>query len=1073
MNNVIINIPRDIAIEAEKYFDSKLVLDGHKLIILAKISISFQKGSPESYFVVSGIVNEDRSYDTKIVYKKRLENTIDGPFTSSCNCKKWTKQKHCNHVAGLFINYYLQVHQDSETSSKYDPVLSRNSLRDSPPIITPGELGVTPDRYGTIIEGPSKLINAPSTATYSSLSYVLHNSKRINFPIPSSMKGKLVFSINNKFKNIEGNITNFDPISFKYIDENNNIINEISILENLYLFNWKLGQVYYLPKELKNVVQKIRINFLSFNQYEILTLIKNEEISKNIYTIEINDNNINDIPIKDSFLRVEIDHGDKRGNSYLHLTFLNSDDKIIQAPNELKALTFSDDGLLNTFRKKQDAYDFIDKLQLHFSNEDSTYKKLLASNSKKQKWINLIEGIVKNEESLVFDEVQSSLYKFDNSFIKNLISSICNNFDPSVFRYADICNDTKRIKMLVTNNLLFQGISSFYNEMKKFGVTVYYNKKEVSNWKSRIRFERRNLDDNFFNLDLEISDEELEFIKNASLENNLALSSNSLTLLTQDQKEILKFIQKYTKYESIDQKKLEKDEEQSTNIFVIPFNKARIFELFELHKMGIKGALTNEEEEVCKSLTSLKEIPNYPVPEKLDKILRKYQITGYRWLRFLYEHKLGACLADDMGLGKTLQSITFIKSIENKINQVLVVCPVSILLNWKEEIKKFSDIETYVYHGGDRKISDSAKIIITSYGIMKRELDTTFSNKHFDILILDEVQNLKNIRSIGAAAARNINTDFRICLTGTPVENDLAEFYNIIDLSVPGIWGNLQFIRTTSTKKTRLLARKTAAPFVLRRTKDQVLTDLPEKIENTVFLNFSEKERDNYEQSLNEIKYKIKLSPPKKKYGEVLKGLLHLRQKCLWQNLLNDNTEKSYAQKNFLSTKIDFLLETVEQIREEGHQAIIFSQFTTYLDIIQKAMRERHWTVARIDGTQSIKKRQEQVDLFQNKKVPIILISLKAGGTGLNLTAASYVFLMDPWWNPAVEAQAIDRAHRIGQDKKLTVYRPIIKNSIEDKVLELQKIKKELFNDLLKSGNDGYFEGKLSMKDFESLFELD
>jgi SNF2 family DNA or RNA helicase len=326
---------------------------------------------------------------------------------------------------------------------------------------------------------------------------------------------------------------------------------------------------------------------------------------------------------------------------------------------------------------------------------------------------------------------------------------------------------------------------------------------------------------------------------------------------------------------------------------------------------------------------------------------------------------------------------------------------------------------------------------------------------HFDIIIFDEVQTLKNAKSIGAISARKLNGDFMICMTGTPVENDLAEFFNIMDIAVPGIWGDLKTLKTTDPKG-RATARKIAAPFILRRTKAQVLTDLPPKEENNVYLIFSEEEKQKYLSELVLIKKKIQEASSKKKYGEVLSGLLKLRQLCLWQN------EQS--------TKIDFLMENLEQILEEGHQVIIFSQFTTYLDIIESRFNKNHWKYSRVDGSQNIKKRQEQVDLFQDGKNRLFLISLKAAGVGLNLTAASYVFLMDPWWNPAVESQAIDRAHRIGQRNPLTVYRPIIKDSVEEKVLDLQETKRQLFNELLPD-QDMYFSGKLSMQDFEHLFD--
>ena len=206
------------------------------------------------------------------------------------------------------------------------------------------------------------------------------------------------------------------------------------------------------------------------------------------------------------------------------------------------------------------------------------------------------------------------------------------------------------------------------------------------------------------------------------------------------------------------------------------------------------------------------------------------------------------------------------------------------------------------------------------------------------------------------------------------------------------------------------------------------------------------------------IRSKINDVQKARKYGEVLKSLLTLRQLCLWQR-----------QKYLQSTKIDFLLETLEQLVEEGHKSIVFSQFTTYLDIIQDKVRERGWKYSRIDGSQTFKKRNEQVKDFQEGDSQVFLISLKAGGVGLNLTAASYIFLMDPWWNPAVENQAIDRAYRIGQTNKLTVYRPIIKNSVEEKVLVLQQAKKELFKDLMAEDEDNYYNGKLTMEDFTNL----
>ena len=638
-------------------------------------------------------------------------------------------------------------------------------------------------------------------------------------------------------------------------------------------------------------------------------------------------------------------------------------------------------------------------------------------------------------------------------------------FGKMFFRFSHNIDDHKLVYH-TTMGVVFQGMFEFYDRMLKFGVHIYYNKNEICRWRNDFRFERKSNNMEWFDLDLVVSEEDLKIIESVDAQNRLAQTKQGLILLTKKQSDILKFIKKYTIYEK---EKTEKEivDGKTVHRFTLPFKKARIFELFELQKLGVPGALTQEEVALCERLATMEEMPVYEIPESFSEILRPYQKTGYNWLRFLYENKLGACLADDMGLGKTLQTISFIKGIYHRIDKVLVVCPVTILLNWEQEFAKFSDIPVYTYHGEKRVYPHKHKVIITSYGVMKKEIDSTFKDLVFDVFVLDEVQHLKNISSIGALAARKIKAKFRIGLTGTPVENDLVEFYNILDLSLPGIWGDLSFIRSNSSKKSRLLARKTATPFILRRSKNKVLSELPPKIENNILLSFSDVEKNHYQRTLVQIKSRITSSDSRHRYGEILKGLLELRQKCLWQ------VKSVYAKTEYdeiESTKIHFLLETLDQIIGEGNQALVFSQFTTYLDIIQHHMKHRNWDLARIDGSQSIKKRQEQVQLFQEGKRQIFLISLKAGGVGLNLATASYVFVMDPWWNPSVEQQAIDRAHRIGQKNTLTVYRPIIKDSVEEKVVELQKVKKELFYDLLPDDDDQIFTGKLKNQDFEALF---
>ncbi|MCK5882989.1 MAG: DEAD/DEAH box helicase family protein, partial [Bacteriovoracaceae bacterium] len=1024
MNNQLI-IPAEILSEANNFFTKNTVISASRILSKSHASISFRKGSPETYYIVSGIVKGNRAHETKLVYKKRLEETEDGPLSSNCDCSEWNGKEHCRHVAALYLNFHLQRYMEANNNG------DQNSTESRPPIALFDNYAVNVDEYGTLVAGAHKLIGAPTNATYSSLQYLLHNKKVVNFSIPDNFDGKLIISIKSKekFEESIGEYLNIPQIRYQYIDSDGKTINEISLLENLYLYNWNSGKTFNLPTSLKNLIQKIRINAsrLSIND---LILLSTELYLDKVCEIIVDNIPLSDVPEKEANLKVTINPGEKKSQIDMTLIFHEDEDRLVIPPDFLTMFTF-EGGLLSSFRRKKDAYEFIRLLTDYFQTGNTSYKQLLSASSQKKKWLDLVEYLEANRKTYIYDADGKFISSHDNEFLRLIITCLLTHFDEQIFRYSSYNSTNREITFTMSAVNLFEGLPKFYNAMSPFGVTIFYDRNEITQWSSRIKFERRSTGTKWFDLELNVSQDDLQVIKNADLDNGLAFTANGLVMLGKDQKEMLRFMKKYTQFEK--QEMISVDAEDGPlNKFILPFTRARIFELFELKKLGIDGALTKEEEQLCVNLSTLESIPEYEPPEHLKDILRAYQHTGFSWLKFLYENKLGACLADDMGLGKTLQAIAFIQSIYHEINRVLVVCPVSILLNWENEIQKFSTMDHHIYHGGSRSFPDDAKIILTSYGVMKRECETTFSDKHFDVMILDEVQHLKNIRSQGAFAARQISADFRICLTGTPVENDLAEFYNIIDLSIPGIWGDLQFIRTTSSSKSRLLARKTASPFILRRTKGQVLSDLPPKIENTIQLAFSDEERKQYEANLVSIRNRIKTSTSRKKYGEILRGLLHLRQNCLWQK---NGPKEHLTFGAFESVKIKFLMETLEQIIEEGHQAIVFSQFTTYLDMMQEIMEKRAWRLSRIDGTQTIKTRQKHVDTFQAGKSQVFLISLKAGGVGLNLTAASYVFIMDPWWNPAVEQQAIDRAHRIGQENTLTVYRPIIKDTVEEKVL--------------------------------------
>lgn len=1036
------NTIQDLNQKAQNFFDSLTLIKAKDLLDSSQINVSFQKGNPSSYFIISALINDGEKNQSKISFKEAT-----GKVSSNCSCTTWNDESHCPHTAALFLKFHLN-HQLKEE-------LKGDSNLPLRPELTLQGQGVHCDDYGRIINAPTKLTGARTNSTYATLQYLLTNRKLINFPLAQKFQGKLKVELVranqiSEFENFPNIENKFYPIFSHVIDDE--VKEKISLFECLYLFNWETGDAFNLESEVRDLVKKIQFegSLKTINEYFLLLsdFIEVEELE-----IYINGKELKEIPHEEVKTRFTISKSTRKTFLDFSLELYDENEKLLEPPLLFKLMT-TENGLLSGFRTKNDSYDFLKELINSLEYDDKNFKKHVYSASTRAQILSYLDFISQNDELYFTDIKCEKIYFLKTQFFKIIILNFFKYFGESAARFSFYQQGDKKLLFQIPKNQLLNGISGFHKIVSSFGTKIFYNENEVKTWTSNIRFERQKSNLNWFEVDLVVSEKDLEIIKNAQLNDEFLVTDQGMVLLDSKEKELLKFMKKYTKHEGTEANEVQ----GSLKKFALNFQRSRIFELFELKKHGITGALTDEEEQICNNLLNMESMPKFDIPKRYEEIAREYQLTGYNWLRFLYENRFGACLADDMGLGKTLQTIMFLQSIIDRIDRVLIVCPVSILINWQNEIQKFSDLDVHVYYGGDREENKDAKIILTSYGVMKREAESTFGGTHFDVMIMDEVQHLKNIRSLGAQAARNIGANFRICLTGTPVENDLSEFYNIMDLSIPGIWGELSFFKSSSTKKSRLLARQTVRPFILRRTKEQVLTELPEKVENHIFLSFNEDEREHYLTTLTQIKNRMTSIQQGKKYSEILKSLLRLRQLCLWQK-----------QDKVLSTKIDFLMENLEQLLEEGHKVLVFSQFTTYLDIIQDKIREQSWNYARIDGSQNHKKRQEQVEHFQNGDAQVFLISLKAGGVGLNLTAASYIFLMDPWWNPAVESQAIDRAYRIGQENKLTVYRPIIKDSVEEKVLILQNAKKELFKDLMAEDDREFFNGKLSMDDFQNL----
>ncbi len=1030
--------------EAIHVFTERQLLDAEKVLRTNNVVDPWEKGNSDEYLIISALISGTITAQVRAKIKKSTKLAV----SSKCDCSHWNKEAHCEHIAALLLDYKTRIRARTEkeiTDPNGNPQVRQRRF---------AELSAAyVEEYGTIIDGVHRFLGIPPKNTYSAGHYRLSSGNVIQFPLVNKWQGCIHMNLSQHAYGhaAVGPWPSYRP-SFSYQTKEGNIISEVSFFQYLYLFDWKNGDCYDLDNDLKDFIRKIlaRNNWPTIGEYLQYSLkLRNRKL----INISIDGVPLAEFEKKSVLGRILIEPSQRRSYLNLALEFYDENENLITLPDFYRLFCF-ENGLLSTFKKKNDAYDFIVKLTDFFEEENNYYKHTLRSSSERDYIEDLIEYINTSDNLPYVDTESKIIYEFESFNLKRLLEHFTEYFGTLFFRFATYVPESKKLSFESAKSNILSHIYQLHRDLKLLGIPVFYNRKIIRTWSAQIRFERKKNFTDWFDLDLTVNKEDLEVIKNAEVDQNVVLTSDGLLLLDEEQQLLMKLMKRYTNFESDETKKMEGD----LTRFSLPLKRSRIFELFELKKLGIDGALTEDEVELCQKLMTLEKVPEYELPESYKPIARNYQVTGYRWLKFLYESKLGACLADDMGLGKTLQTIMFLESIFQDIKKVLIVCPVSIILNWENEFRKFSNLKVDIYYGGDRTFPHDAKIILTSYGIMKKESFDELQKYDFDIIIMDEVQGLKNVRSLGAGAARNLKANFRICLTGTPVENDLAEFYNIMDLCIPGVWGDLSFIKNRDGQKSRLIAKQTVRPFILRRTKSQVLTDLPEKIENTVYLPFNEDEQSLYRKRLEDIRDKIETVNQQKRYGAILKGLLELRQLCLWQK-----------EKNKLPTKVEFLLENLSQILEEGHQVIVFSQFTTYLDIIQQYIREKRYKFARIDGKQSFKKRQEQVDVFQSGEAPIFLISLRAGGVGLNLTAASYIFMMDPWWNPAVENQAIDRAHRIGQKNKVTVYRPVIKGSVEEKVLLLQERKRELFHDLLGTENDQYFSGKLTLEDFRAL----
>ena len=502
-------------------------------------------------------------------------------------------------------------------------------------------------------------------------------------------------------------------------------------------------------------------------------------------------------------------------------------------------------------------------------------------------------------------------------------------------------------------------------------------------------------------------------------------------------------------------------------------------------QLGLVDALLSSREGVTWSgraldvrdrLRSFEGIAAADAPETFVGTLRGYQRLGLGWLRFLQELDLGGCLADDMGLGKTVTVLALLEARRTEKGGAprasLVVAPRSLLFNWKREAERFAPaLRVAEYHGSGRDevltSLDGFDLVLTTYGTMRRDV-AALGGAEFDYVILDEAQAIKNAATASAKATRLLRARHRLALSGTPIENQLGDLWSLFEFLNPGLLGTLQHGLLARARKGDAAAldtlRRGLRPYILRRTKQQVAPELPARNEDTMVCELEPVERKLYNQLRDHYRQLVlglvDRQGLKRSQFQILEALLRLRQAACHPGLIDPRKHTGS------SAKLDALLERLDEARAEGHKALVFSQFTSFLAFVRRELDERGVAYEYLDG--QTRDRERRVARFQQDAAcPLFLVSLKAGGLGLNLTAADYVFLLDPWWNPAVEAQAIDRAHRIGQERPVFAYRLIAADTVEERIIELQARKRKLADAIISADNSGL--AGLTREDLELL----
>ena len=671
----------------------------------------------------------------------------------------------------------------------------------------------------------------------------------------------------------------------------------------------------------------------------------------------------------------------------------------------------------------------------------------------------------------------------------------------NMFRKTGFMLETKNLRFILPNNdKIYKFLSediNFYMENFEVLVTDNFKTKQIRQPQMSslgVKISNNLLDIDLKDLDIN-KDEIKDIMEKYSLKKKYYRLKDGSFINLEENKEI-EFLDKLITGMDIDYKQLEKGKVE------IPIY--RSFYLNQLLKQlkGTNVQKNSEYKQLIKNLNKEQIEEELEVPENLEKVLRYYQKIGYKWLKNLDNYKFGGILADDMGLGKTIQMLSIIVDyvqntdhneetiegqeqiqVNNSKKASLVICPSSLTLNWQSEAEKFTkELKTLVIRGNlqerKEKINqiEDYDLVITSYDLLKRDIDLYKKKDYkFRFIIADEAQYLKNSNTQNAKAIKQMKADTRYALTGTPIENSLSELWSIFDFIMPGYlfnykkFKNLYEMPITREEDKNAIAKlkMLIEPFVLRRTKQEVLKELPEKTVTILNNEMGEEQRKIYmnylAQAKQEISEQIDYNGYENSQIQILAALTRLRQICCHPSLFIEDYKEE-------SSKLEQCIEIIQEATTSGHKILLFSGYTSMFDIIEKKLKKLGIKYYKLTGSTKVEDRIKLVEDFnKNPEIQLFLISLKAGGTGLNLTGADMVIHYDPWWNISTENQATDRAYRIGQKNNVQVYKLITKNSIEEKIYELQNKKSMLIDNVLSTKTS--FINKLSKEDIMSLFE--